>query len=302
MPFEFPPRPEDWTLAKLEEALAARLPEWTTFEVKEKFSERVPETLCAFSNTHGGWLIVGVTNEWKLVGVEKADARFLDDHRRQILPALGGDAPHFIALENGHFVCVAWIPEGGLKPYRTAGGGHYVRAGSTNRLMTPGELADAFLPTEDLRQKGRLLLAELVHARDTYLRAMHQHQDGRAVLSFAKLDAGLLGQLTVAVAPLLREHGQVLRSLQEARWVAEEYNSGMDRVLHVLPQSSSVGFRARIMPVNDHSPEVQRLSGFLSELGSSVNTMAAEGLIRQLAAALGEPEPRFRTQEELFVR
>lgn len=106
--------------------------------------EVVAREMVAFANGSGGVILLGVTDQGELCGID--DVRNLEEWimniaRTSVIPALTVGC-EILRIDEKN-VCVVSIPKGNDKPYQT--GNHYlIRVGSTNRVASQSELMRLF--------------------------------------------------------------------------------------------------------------------------------------------------------------
>lgn len=132
---------------------------------------RMKETICAFANSDGGWLVIGVGDakagakpETRLFGIEENPEAF-DDFSRQVMqdfaPPLA--PPQWIrvpcTLHNGQVGHVVQLRvEKSAQVHSVKGGGTWTRMNASNRQLSAQEIADLAY------QRGvRSAASELVH-------------------------------------------------------------------------------------------------------------------------------------------
>lgn len=115
--------------ATLAEALAAG--ESETCEFRSSFGDEAVRTLCAFANTRGGALWLGVNDAGKVIGVELGKES-LRDWANQIRQALGVNASLEPVAVGDKTVVRITVAESGLKPVRFRGRS-WKRVGSTDQ-------------------------------------------------------------------------------------------------------------------------------------------------------------------------
>ena len=119
--------------------------EMQCLELKESFNIECIETACAFTNAHGGFIVIGVDNDGN---PSKHQLRFegLRDYENKIStatePSVAVDAEK---LEfGGRDVIVLRVMENPIKPVGYKGR-CFIRKGSVNHQMTPSEIAECHL-------------------------------------------------------------------------------------------------------------------------------------------------------------
>ena len=128
--------------------------EWEDFEVKSSLTElpkSVWETVSAFSNTSGGWIVLGVHQKGKrfyiegLENPEKIESDFLNTIRN------GEKFNHILTAKSEKFtfdgktVLAFHIPSSASKPiYFNSIKNTYIRSGSGDRKATESEIASMF--------------------------------------------------------------------------------------------------------------------------------------------------------------
>ncbi|MEA3340283.1 MAG: ATP-binding protein [Chloroflexota bacterium] len=116
-------------------------------------------TLVAFANTDGGQLILGVTEERAIVGLDDADAvmRNVDNVAYNNCEPPLTIVQETVATADGQPVVVVNIPKGSQRPYR-ASSGYYIRTTSGRRQASRQELLRLFQSTASLYYDERPIL------------------------------------------------------------------------------------------------------------------------------------------------
>jgi ATP-dependent DNA helicase RecG len=122
------------------------LAESEVLELKSRFgkSEDIGEAACAFANTHGGTIYIGVADDGKILGIEE---RGLDEAQRSVsesIYAVQPYVPHEILVEEIEgrkviMVKVEALPDGTLCSYK---GRVFIRSGTVNRRLEGMALQD----------------------------------------------------------------------------------------------------------------------------------------------------------------
>lgn len=124
--------------------------EWDDFECKaalDKLPEDVWETVSAFSNTSGGWIIFGIKQSGKRFEVqgvnnaEKTESDFLNTLRngQKFNMKLSAKAKKYDI--DGHCVLAFFVPSSPIKPiYSKTTNNTYIRSGSGDRHATESEV------------------------------------------------------------------------------------------------------------------------------------------------------------------
>jgi len=107
--------------------------------------EGIAKEIVAFANTQGGTLLIGVSDDGEVLGVQedKNYEEYLSNiARNNIIPAIDIQI-NTITHDNKKIIVVS-IPKGKDKPYQTLNHQFLVRIGSTNRVATQSELMRLF--------------------------------------------------------------------------------------------------------------------------------------------------------------
>jgi len=120
--------------------------EGETIEFKEKIGrpEKIAVTAVAFANNRGGVILFGVNDSSVVVGIteEKAEETITNILRSHCNPQLKFEINKRKIKEND--IILVHIEEGRDKPYFVRDKGPYIRAHSTNRVMTKQELDEIY--------------------------------------------------------------------------------------------------------------------------------------------------------------
>ncbi len=139
------PHKLDYDIQKLElehiDFLKENYREGTNLEFKQSYTSNVAKTACAFLNTEGGWIILGVGEEnEKITSYYGIDENFLDTFRRSFTlldPYYDWDPDIYskaIPLKGGNFIYVLKIPKS--KNSHMRNGVYYYRFGSETTTLT----------------------------------------------------------------------------------------------------------------------------------------------------------------------
>ncbi len=108
-------------------------------EFKESYSPKISADICAFANSIGGKILLGVTDDGRTKGINITNS--LKSQIQDIARNL--DPPLNIAVSNVNNILVIDIPEGVNKPY-SASGRFYLRYGSNSQQLKRDEIRKFF--------------------------------------------------------------------------------------------------------------------------------------------------------------
>jgi len=111
-------------------------------EFKEKFGNNVLKTLCAFANTQGGKVMLGVKNNGTVKGF-KVSNEVLRDITEKIVSKLGIHSD--IEVKENQGKQVVEIKVNKLNALVSFEGKYYERIGNTTREMKPERLREFFI-------------------------------------------------------------------------------------------------------------------------------------------------------------
>ncbi|MCD6590520.1 MAG: ATP-binding protein [Candidatus Aenigmarchaeota archaeon] len=101
-----------------------------TLEFKESVSSSIGKDICAFANSSGGKIILGVTDKGEIKGYKISNR----DRSRVQNIAKNMDPSVEVKIEQIGDLGVIFVPEGKNKPY-FAGGHCYIRQGASSVLL-----------------------------------------------------------------------------------------------------------------------------------------------------------------------
>jgi ATP-dependent DNA helicase RecG len=118
-----------------------------SIEFKETWPrvESLAKEIVAFANTHGGTLLLGISDNGEVQGLQdnkNAEQYFANLARNNIIPAI--DLSVETRLLEGKKIVIISIPKGKDKPYQTLNHQFLIRIGSTNRVASQSELMRLF--------------------------------------------------------------------------------------------------------------------------------------------------------------
>lgn len=117
------------------------------FKTPDVSPQSLAEEISAFANVRGGEIFIGISDDGRVSGIDKARIKNLEDAvmnicRNNILPPL---IPMFeTTTVDGKVIARIQVSEGLEKPYQTASGKYMIRVGSTKRNSSRQELLRLF--------------------------------------------------------------------------------------------------------------------------------------------------------------
>lgn len=138
---------------------AISLGEDSSRQFKERFEKapKLAEEMCAFSNSNGGTIYVGVSDKNEVTGIGDEDLRKLNQWIGSASNELVRPSIYPITQSlrvEGKTILLIHIPAGTSKPYCTSDGIYFVKSGSDKRKASPQELLRLF------QQSGQINLDE----------------------------------------------------------------------------------------------------------------------------------------------
>lgn len=118
----------------------ARTGEGYTIELKEALTSSIGKDICAFANSSGGRIIIGVddkTNDIKGYKLTNSDRSKIQDIARNMSPAFN------VQIEQVKDLVVIYVPDGKDKPY-AVNGHFYLRFGANSQQLNRDEIRDMF--------------------------------------------------------------------------------------------------------------------------------------------------------------
>lgn len=179
---ELPPDVEDWKLGTIVNLLHEGYDEDVHLEFKSELndsSERIPKTACAFSNTEGGFLVIGVdndkTNDLKIMeritGIDNTDDlhKKIIDKIKNIQPQIPIENIIFkksnIKLDDNKVIVVLKIVKSPIRPHQYDFL-FYKRMPGSNERMNVEEIKNIILESEKSFHHTALMFSEFSQIKD----------------------------------------------------------------------------------------------------------------------------------------
>lgn len=113
-----------------------------TMELKEAWRDECLKTVCAFANTDGGTLCIGVDDHGRIVGLEKAK-KLMDDLPNKVMNCFGLFVGIYLRQEEEGIYIEMNVPRSSIPV--SYHGKYYVRCGSTTQELSGGQLQQLIL-------------------------------------------------------------------------------------------------------------------------------------------------------------
>lgn len=214
---------EDWTFDLVERLCAVGRVETTHYDFKLGLSHSDGHTklCCAFANSGGGFVVLGVRNEVPFVPVgmvPDGEIARTFGHRLRADPTVNFEAPKPIEVPGtDRLIYVFHVPRSQSRPHLPTAADKRVFWKRTNtgcEQMTLEEIRAVFLDYEGRRQQLALLAAELF-SMQLDLQSLRSIDNGGVPV--IRPDANLLNRLLPDVYPLLAGDGEILGLLLSIR-------------------------------------------------------------------------------------
>ena len=139
------------------------------FKIKFDRAPKVADEMCAFSNSSGGIIYVGVKDNNTIEGLTDKQVRELNQwigsaSNELIRPSIYPQTQ--IIKVNGKTLMLIDVPEGTSKPYCTSEGFYYVKSGSDKRKTSPQELVRLFQQSKQINLDESITSADIVKVID----------------------------------------------------------------------------------------------------------------------------------------
>ena len=194
-----------------------------TVEFKETFDNKTIETAVAFANTRGGHIFIGVSDKGAKKGVQIGKETLIGWTNKISQGTQPRIIPEVETSEiESKIIAVIQIKEFPVKPVSTKGR-CYRRAGNSNRLMTPQDIAEMHLHSTGTSWDKTLvpdasmsdidpekIKRYIRQSRDAGRRDVGDREEPLEILK--KLELGKKGKLTWAALLLFRKGTKHLRS------------------------------------------------------------------------------------------
>jgi ATP-dependent DNA helicase RecG len=126
-------------------------------EFKQSLDKSFVEEACAFANSGGGKILLGVTDNGGIKGIETSNTM-----RSRVQDTLGQIEPRLTCnIEVADNILVVHIPEGMEKPYGCSRG-FFMRMGANSQKLTRNQIIEFF------QKEGRIRFDELSHDKADY--------------------------------------------------------------------------------------------------------------------------------------
>ena len=133
----------DWSALDIKKELALGEDSTRQFKRQIDSAARLAEEFCAFSNSRGGILYIGVEDNGTIAGISAIQQgqynQFISNAASDILKPAIYPITKVVEIDDKKIMLI-YVPEGTAKPYCTSAGIYYVKSGSDKRKASPNEL------------------------------------------------------------------------------------------------------------------------------------------------------------------
>jgi hypothetical protein len=247
-----PTRLEDWNYETIQQ-LADNYMEGDNFDFKYAIKSKEPserdnliQTVCAFANTKGGFLVYGVhrnsNGKNEIRGLEKYDnySRDFGDKISSIDPTVYFVASKFISIpDTDKILFVTHIPLSPQRPHMTDKGNFYYRTNKGNEIMGHSEVKDEFLRFEERRHKLRLLYSELITNKEIAETLVTNDAELGRKYPITEFQTDVIINLLPDVYYLIQDNRDLLRALLDLRIKMEQTKSRVQLAKSAALQSNA---------------------------------------------------------------
>lgn len=222
----------EWTLEDITNLLDEEHEEGQHLEFKSQLKghkDRLEEEMVAFANVSGGFIVFGVSDQRKPVGIEGSPdeevTQYLKEVVRHTNPTVRFKvgSPIYLSDDNKRAIWVVEVQESNNKPVSTKNAGYFIRTGESAQPIPRESLKTLFVDADRKQRTKRLLAMELrrfIRAyEDQFEGVGSRYLDGEP--QFQKFD-------TEAIRTVLRENPDLYRE--------DEKQELIDRVFEGLQE------------------------------------------------------------------
>lgn len=279
---------DDWNYELIEKLVRQGFFETDNFDFKgdlpypkdENKKENLEQTVCAFANTEGGFLIFGVKDdrglsyEDRLMGIEPSRdfIKEFGDKIKNIQPHIYFDFknPPIRTPNNKNVVHIIKIPQSPERPHITKKREFYYRVNGTNNIMSYPQIKESFLNEEQRRQKLRLLFIELLSNKEQSTSMIIPEEKIKESYSLVTLDSSVLQTLLVDTYPIIIREEELIRLLITIREKIKVINNK----IRIFYSQISLPLTGKKEIVKSHNEYInQNVKGLISLLDRSLKIL-----------------------------
>ena len=218
-----PEKLEDWTYEIIAELVKKNVCESDRHEFKSNIpdSDTLSRVCCAFANTKGGFIILGVKQTGSGFTIEGIDNDSELAHKFgqkiNVTPMPDFDLPVIIATpKSGKVIAVFHIPLSPQRPLMTLPkdkGFFWKRTNKGNDQMTFEEISMSFQNYEQRREKLRLLYVELLFNLEQLKKMIITEADSSDVYSVVTLDSTTINSLLSDLFTIIGKNVRLIQIL-----------------------------------------------------------------------------------------
>ncbi len=239
-----PGRLEDWTYDIIENLINKNINESERHDFKLTLPEppKLRKICCAFANTKGGFIILGIKDrgsEFVIEGIDndKELAHKFGQKITNIQPTIDPDLPRVINIPNSKKVLVVFhIPLSDERPHLPSAEDERIfwkRTNKGNAHMTYDEISMSFQRYEERREKIKLLYIELLSNIET-LKEMKVDQSTQNIsksYSVLTLDSSIITSLLTDLYTIIGKNTELIKCLFIIRRNIQTINT-KSRIFH----------------------------------------------------------------------
>ena len=293
---------DDWTVERITDLLQAHVYEDVRLDWKEDVpsgaGDRIGVCAAAMANGDGGFIVIGVADSRalgprdRLKGVDAT--RDLTQQIGEVLKNADPAIPHrfrnpplSLPANPGRVIVVLEILSG-IGPHAWKGI-FYARSASSARAVSTREVQGMFTRREELLRRVRMLVLELVSAREAAL-GIYLVNAARKTSFLRSIDTRVLAELHAEILPFLADDEGLSADLTVVRGQADVLNFRVQSVLPLFLRSNYTNPNFDVFIEAGLNSDSHRLADALAKI------------IARLCARAGMPEPKLLADHELRDR